>query len=857
MSTNEAEAGGQGVVSSDGKFAIPSPRSPASPASPAIPAIPAIKDRWYTQDEESVSWSEGHGIHRPYWAKDVEEFKRRTEKFTPDKVTAFTAESMNDALAESTDAVRGRHNMTQTEQMECWLPYLRQIVVQAVDDLMLTGKQRSGWHKYTHKQKCDVARSMWLKGRTAFKTTNLEKVDKPPAASGATYEVLAEAIDCCLAWQPDDMVIERKNAVPSPMKAKAKHNVPALAQTRQAVEMYKDLLNDVMSRVTAARDCLKGGHNKEEVCTSLTGVAESIKDILAKNGADLELARCSLWETTSASACPTQDTVELIRTPLDHYCLYRATAMAINGKVVDVQAKDIDATDNEIRSLKHEIARLMIDNQGFASNGDVDECMKALTSSGSRCWANAHMVANVLHSRKLVARVHYLQNKSLSHLLPLGGDTSAGVIQLLFTGSHYDLLGVRQDGDKLKVSLDESDIETQAQIKTLVDKCRAETRSKAAKAATVPSQFTLECVDSRPEIQPVPFSRLTLKGLTGGPNKVKTKLRKMGIDTSGIEAIDKGKNCFLLTMRDHGSTQALILQVAGSDGLVVRKAKQKGQVSKALSKADTESEVMAMLKKMEIFMAEASKRTSVSKATDPSARKQQLSKAVEKVRECWHFKRGDCWHGDACWYSHGEPSNQPNQNHKKPHQMKPYHKPQTGVCFQYRDHGTCSYGEHCMFKHVGAAHAAQPGGQPALKHVGAALAPQPGGQAAAQRECFEFRARGRCKYGSACKFKHVGLTVHTGADPKGWQLPPVVPTQPPMHPHALQPAQSHAQQQYVHQPQQSPQGYHHHQQQSYSQYQVQPQQVYNVVRPQHALPVPQPRLTYTGNIYSVLQPGGQ
>lgn len=131
-------------------------------------------------------------------------------------------------------------------------------------------------------------------------------------------------------------------------------------------------------------------------------------------------------------------------------------------------------------------------------------------------------------------------------------------------------------------------------------------------------------------------------------------------------------------------------------------------------------------------------------------------------RMCYTFQeQGSCSYGDNCRFSHGE-----NDERKTGgfgggggggagfgggYNRAPRSR---GVCFTFRDQGSCQYGDGCRFSHdlTGGNGGATGGGAPRKAQV-----------------CYKFRDLGNCPYGDECRFSH-----DAAADQ------PVVDGQPPM-----------------------------------------------------------------------------
>jgi hypothetical protein len=90
--------------------------------------------------------------------------------------------------------------------------------------------------------------------------------------------------------------------------------------------------------------------------------------------------------------------------------------------------------------------------------------------------------------------------------------------------------------------------------------------------------------------------------------------------------------------------------------------------------------------------------------------REELAEVFYKTRLCNNFEtNGQCAFGDRCTFTHGHAELRLSLPHGSwRSQLAPPRAPTQAdnggrVCFQFRDKGTCHYGEKCIFFHVSAA----------------------------------------------------------------------------------------------------------------------------------------------------------
>lgn len=103
---------------------------------------------------------------------------------------------------------------------------------------------------------------------------------------------------------------------------------------------------------------------------------------------------------------------------------------------------------------------------------------------------------------------------------------------------------------------------------------------------------------------------------------------------------------------------------------------------------------------------------------------------------CYEFEaKGTCVYGDNCRFAHGD-------------QM-----PKRGVCYKFRDEGDCPFGNKCRFSHDvdegGNGGGGEFQGEYQQKSFGN-FSRKPRG------ECYNWKESGSCQYGDKCRFLHAG-----------------------------------------------------------------------------------------------------
>lgn len=86
-----------------------------------------------------------------------------------------------------------------------------------------------------------------------------------------------------------------------------------------------------------------------------------------------------------------------------------------------------------------------------------------------------------------------------------------------------------------------------------------------------------------------------------------------------------------------------------------------------------------------------------------------------------------------------------------------------GICYNFRDTGSCRFGSSCRFSHEGGegSNNAGSGGQSTSyrnfsNSRNNARSFGSNGAGSADKECFSWRDEGKCRYGDTCRFLHDG-----------------------------------------------------------------------------------------------------
>eukprot|EP00397_Hematodinium_sp_SG-2012_P069263 GEMP01117689.1.p1 GENE.GEMP01117689.1~~GEMP01117689.1.p1 ORF type:complete len:110 (+),score=25.35 GEMP01117689.1:34-363(+) len=78
-----------------------------------------------------------------------------------------------------------------------------------------------------------------------------------------------------------------------------------------------------------------------------------------------------------------------------------------------------------------------------------------------------------------------------------------------------------------------------------------------------------------------------------------------------------------------------------------------------------------------------------------------------------------------------------------------------GQCFDFRDKGSCRFGDDCKFTHEGAGGGGGQGyGKGGSYGGGKGYGGKSGGGGGGP--CYDYRDRGNCRFGDDCKFSHDG-----------------------------------------------------------------------------------------------------
>jgi len=120
-------------------------------------------------------------------------------------------------------------------------------------------------------------------------------------------------------------------------------------------------------------------------------------------------------------------------------------------------------------------------------------------------------------------------------------------------------------------------------------------------------------------------------------------------------------------------------------------------------------------------------------------------RSQERDDACFDFRdTGSCRYGDECRFRHGADDSRDLALLRRPRRPKK----SNGVCYAFRETGECEYGDRCRFSHIdGGSSGASPRG----------ASPRRGTRGGPRKDniCYTFRDTGDCQYGDRCRFKHV------------------------------------------------------------------------------------------------------
>jgi hypothetical protein len=717
-------------------------------------------------DEGGCTWKNDQA-HVPHWVPDEEDELAEMEElcapFGLDRLSIFSEQDILAVYINRSNQMRSGE-FSEGDRMEMWRDYFLRLVTQKVDDLMLQGKQRSDWHELDFEGRKSAMKTLWSNGRTEFKRKYLKNIEtKKAKATKDTFEMLVEMVDVCMAWQTEDAQVNRNGALPSPAHSRrsVKDLTKKIADLEESLRTFQDALADASRRIKEAASA----QPTSSISAELESIVGDIAGVLEKAPFPSALAACrSLqWESSlssspspspspssSSSSERTQPLVPspppspvlspsspgrrgIIRMPLDGRCMYRLLATVRHEREI-APSNLLLEVEPEINATKSEIVNIYMEQKGVEEEVKeflLKEVLDVLTKSGSNGWGSGAMLEPWLKSHKYAMHI-YNTRTNTRYRIPLGMSPEekrdCKVIHALYTGAHYDLIGLRE-GDKVTAALSDDDTNNEQVCQLVQEEVLRQERLRASRngngnedAAAVgarrvsfnpnlnaASKTNHTVPDTDPDVQIVDpadnskaysadFKCVILRGMGGKPGTLKKRLRDRGIDSHGISSITKGgKEEFMITMKDFASTQQFIQDVAGTDGLTVKKDKRKEGSPPTKVVVDTESTNQAMLKKLnnlERIMSDSLKEQQnmlVSRSKNPAQRMADVQQAVNQRRACRFYAKGSCKKGASCDFNHV-----PRGNVQQAVYQGQGH---TRACRFYAK-GSCKKGASCDFRHV-------------------------------------------------------------------------------------------------------------------------------------------------------------
>ena len=228
-----------------------------------------------------------------------------------------------------------------------------------------------------------------------------------------------------------------------------------------------------------------------------------------------------------------------------------------------------------------------------------------------------------------------------------------------------------------------------------------------------------------------------LTGFVGSAEQVLAKLTEAGYTLVGArvgEMSSSGKSREVLFESEE---QALVFhkQVMArrpNDSVSASKPALKVEKDSSSQLADElkqmRSALSTMAQQMQAFQAPSTK--THEHPASPRVKKVKFEQLVQKKKKiCRYAAAGEpCPRGSECWFSHLAEAK--------------VNTPVVGICYQFRDHGTCKFGNGCRFSHAKEE-----------------VTPR-------KPICFQFQKHGVCSWGETCKFGHGKAVSGTAPVPK-------------------------------------------------------------------------------------------